>query len=57
MLKVISRIITNQENAILTAVPSLQEVKDAIFSMDEESAAGPDGFTGKFFMSSWNMTA
>ncbi|XP_027158377.1 uncharacterized protein LOC113759998 [Coffea eugenioides] len=33
------------------------EVNEVIFSMDEESAAGPDGFTGKFFMSTWEVVA
>ena len=42
---------------MLTRALSLQEVKDVIFSMDGESAAGLDGFTGRFFTTAWEMIA
>ncbi|XP_027151796.1 uncharacterized protein LOC113751848 [Coffea eugenioides] len=37
------------DNVGLKAAPSLEEVKRVIFEMDGDSAAGPDGFSGKFF--------
>ncbi|XP_071924697.1 uncharacterized protein [Coffea arabica] len=46
MLKVIPRVITAQDNSGLTEIPSMDEVKEVLFSMDGDSAAGPDGFTG-----------
>ena len=42
---------------MLTEVSSLQEVKDIVFTLDEESAAGSDGFTGKFFTFAWEVVA
>ncbi|KAL0295479.1 UNVERIFIED_CONTAM: putative ribonuclease H protein [Sesamum radiatum] len=30
-----------------------QEIKDALFDIDEDSAPGPDGFSSGFFKSSW----
>ncbi|XP_071927080.1 uncharacterized protein [Coffea arabica] len=48
-LEVIPKLVTEQDNSWLTNVPSLTEVKNIIFVMDGESAAGPDGFTAKFF--------
>ena len=39
----------------LQEVPSMEEVRQVIFEMDGDSAAGPDGFTGKSFTSSWDI--
>ncbi|XP_071912404.1 uncharacterized protein [Coffea arabica] len=33
----------------------LEEIKDVIFSMDAESAAGSDGFAGRFFTAAWEV--
>ena len=49
LLHLIPSIITRKENRRLEASPSMEEVKRVVFEMDSESAAGPDGFTGKFF--------
>ncbi|XP_071928033.1 uncharacterized protein [Coffea arabica] len=57
MLEIIPTILTEQDNMELTEVPSLNEVKKVIFSMDGDSAAGPDGFTGKFFTEAWEVVA
>ena len=35
----------------------MAEVKQVVFSMDGESAAGPDGFTGQFFTFAWEVVA
>ncbi|XP_027069890.2 uncharacterized protein [Coffea arabica] len=56
-LEIIPKLITDQENSRLTDIPSLTEVKDIVFAMDGESAAGPDGFTGKFFTFAWEVVA
>ncbi|XP_071905685.1 uncharacterized protein [Coffea arabica] len=55
MLHLISRLIIEEENKTLEEVPSIEEVRRVIFAMDRESAAGPDGFTGKFFTFSWDV--
>ncbi|XP_027090440.2 uncharacterized protein [Coffea arabica] len=56
-LRVIPRLVSEQDNLMLTEAPTLHEVKEVIFSMDGESAAGPDGFTGKFFTFAWEVVA
>lgn len=35
--------------------PTEQEVKEAIFSLNSESAGGPDDFSGKFFQYCWDI--
>ncbi|XP_071909708.1 uncharacterized protein [Coffea arabica] len=50
-------LVSTQDNDMLSRIPSLEEVKGIVFSMDAESAAGPDGFTGKFFMVAWEVIA
>ena len=51
LLAVIPKLVTTQDNLSLMDIPSLQEIKSVVFSMDVDSVAGPDGFIGKFFMS------
>lgn len=39
------------------AIPLDEEVCQVIFGMDGESAAGPNGFTERFFMFAWKVIA
>ena len=39
-LEVIPKLVTDQDNSLLTEIPSLIEVKDIVFAIDGESAAG-----------------
>nr|XP_027066014.1 uncharacterized protein LOC113691883 [Coffea arabica] len=55
MLEVIPRVINDQDNSGLREIPSMDQVKEVLFSMDGDSAAGPDGFTGKFFTAAWEV--
>ncbi|GKE36472.1 sugar transport protein 13, partial [Tanacetum coccineum] len=34
---------------------SNEEIKAALFSMDDDKASGPDGFSSKFFKASWSI--
>ncbi|XP_060170338.1 uncharacterized protein LOC132601254 [Lycium barbarum] len=47
--------ISEEDNTMLQELPSEQEIKDAIFSIDPNSCAGPDGFNGHFFQFSWDI--
>lgn len=33
------------------------EIKEAMFSIDDDKAAGPDGFTSKFFKAAWSVVS
>lgn len=42
--------VTEEDDAEINALPTLQEVKDSVFSIDPESSPGPDGLNGKFYL-------
>ncbi|XP_026444502.1 uncharacterized protein LOC113344808 [Papaver somniferum] len=43
------------ESVFMDAIPSLEEVKEAVFDLGADSAPGPDGFTCSFFRICWNI--
>lgn len=47
--------VTDAENSTVIAIPSGEEIHDAIKSMDLDNASGPDGFSGHFFISCWDV--
>ncbi|XP_060183056.1 uncharacterized protein LOC132613011 [Lycium barbarum] len=57
VLEVVRRSITDEDNVGLNADPTLLEIKDNVFSLDSDSAPGPDGLNGKFYQAAWNIIA
>lgn len=53
--EVIPLLVTNEVNAMLTMLPSHQEIKVAVFSLNKDSAPGPDGFGAFFFQHFWDI--
>ncbi|XP_031132021.1 uncharacterized protein LOC116033418 [Ipomoea triloba] len=47
--------VSDLENATLTAAITNQEVKEAVWALDPDSAAGPDGYSGSFFRHCWHI--
>ena len=56
-LDAIPKLVTDLDNSKLMEPPTMDEVKKAVFSMDGESLAGSDGFTGRFFTFAWEVVA
>ncbi|XP_019246545.1 PREDICTED: uncharacterized protein LOC109226206 [Nicotiana attenuata] len=54
LLNNIPSMVTMDENLELSRMPTL-EVRDAVFELSGESASGPDGFTGLFYHSCWDV--
>ncbi|VFQ97942.1 unnamed protein product [Cuscuta campestris] len=54
-LDMIPRLVTDEDNDRLCAVPEMEEVKTAVFAMDSKSAAGPDGYIGAFYKAAWTI--
>ncbi|CAJ2645555.1 unnamed protein product [Trifolium pratense] len=55
--QVIPNLITDDQNISLTCLPSMQEVHDAVFSMNKDGAPGPDGFGAIFYQTYWDIIA
>ncbi|XP_026451781.1 uncharacterized protein LOC113352131 [Papaver somniferum] len=47
--------ISDAESAFMDAIPSLEEVKEDVFDLGADSAPGPDGFIGSFYIQCWNI--
>ncbi|XP_047264042.1 uncharacterized protein LOC124896540 [Capsicum annuum] len=48
-------LINEEENADLEAIPDEEELKKAVFSLNGDSACGPDGLSGRFYQSCWEI--
>ncbi|KAL6205977.1 hypothetical protein ACLB2K_023228 [Fragaria x ananassa] len=55
VVQVIPKLVTSEENALLTAIPMSAEIFQTMCSMDHNSSPGPDGFRGVFFMKCWSI--
>ncbi|VFQ75956.1 unnamed protein product [Cuscuta campestris] len=55
VLDCVPNLVTEEDNHMLVAQPDLEEIKNAVFALDPNSAAGPDGFTGQFYQSCWSI--
>lgn len=44
-----------EQNEVLLRAPDESEVKEAIFALSGESASSPDGFTGTFYQTCWEI--
>ena len=49
----VPHLVTGEENDLLVAIPSEDEVKQVVFAMNSHSSPRPDGFTGLFYRSCW----
>lgn len=47
--------VSSQHNLALTGFPSSEEIKNTVFEMSPNSTPGPDGFSGQFFHSTWEI--
>lgn len=57
VLQHIPPLVTLQDNQMLLRPLELSEIRSAVFSLDPDSAPGPDGFTGVFFRHCWDIIA
>ncbi|KAG7591058.1 Ribonuclease H-like superfamily [Arabidopsis thaliana x Arabidopsis arenosa] len=51
--KAVKCVVTEEMNRSLLQMPSVEEIKNACFSIHGDKAPGPDGFTACFFQSNW----
>ncbi|WRX25598.1 Reverse transcriptase domain - like 10 [Theobroma cacao] len=53
----IPAIISDSDNLSLCADPTREELKEAVFNIDKDSVAGPDGFSSYFYQQCWDTVA
>jgi hypothetical protein len=53
--EVIPNLVNDTVNDLLTMIPSIEEIKNAVFSLNKDSAPGPDGFGGFFYQNYWDI--
>lgn len=47
--------VTEEQNEALTKIPTAEEIKKALFSINPGKAHGPDGFSACFFQKNWTV--
>ena len=55
ILAAIPPLLQDHHNSLLKAIPSLEEIHQALFSLPGDKAPGPDGFPTFFFQIFWNV--
>ncbi|XP_059291469.1 uncharacterized protein LOC132044948 [Lycium ferocissimum] len=55
LLQHVPNMFTQEENQVLTSMPTLEDVKKAIFDLSGDSSGGPDGMIGAFYQVCWDI--
>lgn len=50
-----SILVSEEDNQMLTKWPSMEEIYGSIKSMPPDSAPGPDGYPGSFYIACWDI--
>ncbi|XP_026430512.1 uncharacterized protein LOC113327547 [Papaver somniferum] len=55
LLEAVPQLIDEEDQKYLDEIFSIEEIKKTVFDMDPESSPGPDGFSGFFYRSCWEI--
>lgn len=55
LLNHVPELIDEDENVELCKIPDHEETKNVVFSLNRDSSGGPDGLSGKFFQTYWDI--
>ncbi|VFQ83427.1 unnamed protein product [Cuscuta campestris] len=51
----IPTLITAEDNSLLVELPEEEEIWEAVWALNPNSSAGPDGYNGQFFRQAWHI--
>ncbi|KAH0769665.1 hypothetical protein KY290_013646 [Solanum tuberosum] len=54
-INLLRRCITDEDNDKLISPPTMLQLKESVFSIYPDSSPGPDGLSGHFYQSTWNI--
>ncbi|XP_042453848.1 uncharacterized protein LOC122038269 [Zingiber officinale] len=54
-MDIIPQLVSLEENQVLSALPSIEELKRVVWEISEDNAAGPDGFSAAFYVACWDI--
>ncbi|XP_070041117.1 uncharacterized protein [Nicotiana tomentosiformis] len=54
LLNNVPSMVTMDKNLELSRLPTIEEVRAAVFELSGESSSGPDGFSGLFYQTCWD---
>lgn len=52
----IPELLDDNVNNLLTMTPTSEEIKNAVFALNIDSAPGPDGFGASLYQTYWEMS-
>ncbi|XP_060182374.1 uncharacterized protein LOC132612044 [Lycium barbarum] len=51
----VPEMVSQEDNEMMCATPTIDEVKNVVFELSGESASGPDGLSGLFHQACWDI--
>ena len=54
-LSVVPMLVKEEDNRMMTAQITIEDISNAIQGMNPDKAPGPDGFTARFFIACWDI--
>ncbi|GAA0144869.1 reverse transcriptase [Lithospermum erythrorhizon] len=57
MIDCIPLLVSNEDNVHIMLEPTMEELRQIVFSLNKDSVGGPDGFNGHFFHNFWPLIA
>lgn len=55
LMDLVPCLITNEDNALLNKVPTVEEINRVVFALNGNSVSGSDGLTGLFYQVCWDI--
>ncbi|XP_026439650.1 uncharacterized protein LOC113338440 [Papaver somniferum] len=55
ILDAIQNAVSHEDNTLIEKIPSKEDIREAVFQLNQDGSPGPDGFTGIFYRIAWDI--